>query len=154
MLSLSGCIDPKKDVEKMELQQAFFSLMGTSPISSVLRRVEFITSSDRIVFGGLGDESKDLSDLRKCLIATELPGGDPLVKEFGWNRRKIGRVVVYSEELELSYDLYEAEDRSGLFCIGVYLVNEKGGPSLFYFDAKRLGPNDVKESKLWKKLLK
>jgi len=74
------------------------------------------------------------------------------VKEFGWNRRKIGRVVVHSEELELSCDLYESVARSGLFCIGVYLVHDKGGPSLFFFDAKKLGPNDANECRLWKKL--
>jgi len=71
ILSLTGCVDPQKDIEERELQQAFFSLMGTSPVSSVIKKVEFITSSGRIVFGGLGDESEDLNNLKKCLNAAE-----------------------------------------------------------------------------------
>jgi len=146
----ASCSNIQNEEEAKVLQEAFFSLLGNDRINEKLEKVELITSTSTHTYMAKGTSDSSLENLRKCLKKTAVSGSNILVKDFGWNRKKVGTMILYSETAEVRYEIYRSLSKDSLFCITVPLVGDKGGASLYYFHNSEDKATNDNYCDLWK----
>jgi len=115
---MNGCSDWfRGDPELRQLQEAFYTLLGNSPVSDVIENVEICINGKRRRFEKNGDDGSSLETLRRYLLNTSVSYTPEIIKEYGSDNRRVGEIILRSSDREISYGICESVEKAGLFCI-------------------------------------